>query len=259
MTDVHVNEYNENVTAMLELVWGRGFMAPGGEGNVHRIVEGIDLTDRTVLEIGSGTGGGALVLAGQYGARVIGLEIEAPLVDRARKYASEAGLDDRVEFRLVKPGPLMIDDGGIDIVYSSGVIIHIEDKPALFSDVLRVLKPRGIFTAYDWLKGPGPLSPAMYEWIRLEELTFYLDTLESYEKALAECGFLEVATRDASDWYAAEAKREYERMNEPLYDQITDLVGAQSRDHFLKDWSAMVRVLQSGELRSGYFRGTKPG
>jgi len=259
MTDVRVDEYNDNVTAMLELVWGRGFMAPGGEGNVHRIVEGIDLADRTVLEIGSGTGGGALVLAGRYGARVIGLEVEAPLVDRARKYASEAGLDDRVEFRLVEPGPLQIEDGGIDIVYSSGVIIHIEDKPALFNDVLRVLKPLGIFTAYDWLKGPGPLSPAMHEWIRLEELTFHLDTLDSYEKALIECGFSEVATRDASDWYAAEAKREYERMNGPLNDQITDLVGAQLRDHFLEDWGAMVRVLQSGELRSGYFRGTKPG
>ena len=216
MAEAHQDEYNENVTALLELMWGRGFMAPGGKGNVRRIVDGLDLEGRTVLEIGSGIGGGAMVLAGEYGARVIGLEVEAPLVERARKYANEAGLGDRIEFRLVEPGPLAVDDESVHVVYSSGVIIHIEDKAALFSDVFRVLEPGGILTAYDWLKGPGPLSDAMHEWIRLEELTFHLDTLENYESMLVECGFEDVTTKDVSGWYAAEATSEHERMKGPL-------------------------------------------
>lgn len=258
MTDAHQDEYNENVTTLLEIMWGRGFMAPGGEGNVRRIVDGLDLTDRTVLEIGSGIGGGAMALASNHGARVIGLEVEAPLVERAVKYAAEAGLDDRIEFRLVEPGPFAVDSGSIDVVYSSGVIIHIEDKAAIFREVLRVLKPGGVITAYDWLKGPGPLSEAMHEWILLEELTFYLDTLENYGSLLTECGFEDVTTTDASAWYAAEACREHERMKGPLYDQMSETLGARLRDHFLEDWAALVGVLQSGELRSGYFRGKKP-
>ena len=83
--------YEVGFLSMVELLWGKGFIAPGGEGNVDRIVEGIDLTGKDVLEIGSGLGGGTMVLAGKYGARVLGLEIEAPLVERATQYAREAG------------------------------------------------------------------------------------------------------------------------------------------------------------------------
>ena len=258
VSDTHKDEYDENVTAMLELIWGKGFMAPGGEGNVRRIVEGLELAGKSVLEIGCGLGGGALLLASQYDASVIGLEVEAPLVDRARTYASEAGMDNRVEFKLVEPGPLEIDDASIDVVYSSGVFIHIEDKSAIFSDVFRVLKPGGVLTAYDWLKGPGPLSQAMHEWMRLEELTYHLDTLDNYASMLRDSGFEEVTTTDTSSWYAAEAQREYEQMKGPLYNQMTNLVGDSRRDHFLDDWAAMVRVLESGELRTGYFRALKP-
>lgn len=258
MIDTHEDEYNQNVTAMLELIWGKGFMAPGGVGNVKRILEGLDLTGKRVLEIGSGLGGGALLMAKQYGAQVIGLEVEAPLVDRAREYASETKLDHKVEFRLVDPGPLEIDNDSVDVVYSSGVFIHIEDKPSMFRDVLRVLKPGGLLVAYDWLKEPGELSEAMHEWMRLEELTFYLDALENYSLMLRDAGFKEVKTTDASNWYATEARREYEQMKGPLYDPITDLVGDERRDHFLDDWAAMVRVLEAGELRSGYFSARKP-
>ena len=51
MADLHENEYNDNMTTVLELTWGKGFMAPGGEGNVHRIVDGLDLRGKTVLEM----------------------------------------------------------------------------------------------------------------------------------------------------------------------------------------------------------------
>ena len=255
--DTHQDEYDENMTTLLELFWGRGFMAPGGEGNVHRIVDGLELEGKTVLEIGSGIGGGALTLAGQYGAHVIGLEVEAPLVDQARKYACEDGLNDRIDFRLVTPGQLCVDDTSVDVVYISGVIIHIEDKPAVFDDVIRVLKPGGVMTGYDWFKGPGPLSPDMYEWIRLEELTFFLDTLDNYAEMMKNRGFEFVNTTDASSWYRAEAKRELELMQGPMYNKVGAMLGNEKRDHFIADWTAMIKVLDSGEARSGYFRGYK--
>lgn len=251
-------EYDANMTAMLELIWGRGFLAPGGEGNVHRILQGLDLENQRVLDIGSGLGGGALVMARDYGAQVVGIEIERPLVEQAKAYAKEAGFEDRVEFLAVDPGPLQFEDGSLDAVYSSGVFIHIEDKTALFEEILRVLKPGGVLTVYDWLKSPGPLSDDMIEWIRLEELTFYLDTLDNYQAMLQQAGFREVRTKDASDWYAFEARREYERITEQLFDQVTELVGEEKREHFIEDWAAMVKVLESGELRSGYFRAVSP-
>jgi phosphoethanolamine N-methyltransferase len=48
----HVSEYHDSMVAFLEWIWGRDFMAPGGEGNVDKLVEGIDLAGKRVLDIG---------------------------------------------------------------------------------------------------------------------------------------------------------------------------------------------------------------
>ena len=82
--DQHQDEYHDAIVGMLELIWGRGFMTPGGPENVRKTVRGLDLRDKLVLDIGSGIGGPALVLAQEFGARVIGLDLEEPLVRRAR-------------------------------------------------------------------------------------------------------------------------------------------------------------------------------
>ena len=50
----HENEYPGTMVSMLGMVWGEGFMAPGGEGNVAKMVEGLELDGRRVLDIGCG-------------------------------------------------------------------------------------------------------------------------------------------------------------------------------------------------------------
>ena len=55
----HDNEYHDNMVAMLELIWGEGYMAPGGADNVARMLEGIETRGKRVLDIGSGIGGPA--------------------------------------------------------------------------------------------------------------------------------------------------------------------------------------------------------
>ena len=102
----HQNEYHDSMVAMLELVWGEGFMAPGGEGNVAKMVEGLALEGRRVLDLGCGLGGPACILAGKYGAHVVGTDLESPLIERARRRAAKRGLGDRTRFEVVTPGPL---------------------------------------------------------------------------------------------------------------------------------------------------------
>jgi phosphoethanolamine N-methyltransferase len=38
----HEDEYHNNMVTMLELIWGEGYMAPGGPGNVARMLDGFD-------------------------------------------------------------------------------------------------------------------------------------------------------------------------------------------------------------------------
>ena len=50
----HVDEYDEALIAVMKLIWGGGSMAPGGEGNVDKLVEGLELKNKRVLDIGCG-------------------------------------------------------------------------------------------------------------------------------------------------------------------------------------------------------------
>ncbi len=259
MSGAHEDEYHEALIEMLELIWGKGFMTPGGAETVRRTVGDGDLRDRLVLDLGAGLGGADLLLARDYGARVIGFDLEAPLVERARSYAHAAGLADRVEFRLVEPGPIAAEDEAFDAVYSSGVFTQIENKLDMFKEIRRVLRPGGAFFAYDWMRGPEPYSDDMRTWFRLEGLTYAMETLESHERLLSEAGFVQVVTTEDGGWYRAECHAELARMSGGLQAEMRALLGAERTAHFLENWRVMTVVLDRGELRPGYYRGVRPG
>ena len=75
----HTDEYYENMVRMLELIWGEGYMAPGGAGNVARMLEGTEPAGKRILDIGCGIGGPAREMAVTHGAEVVGIDLEAHL------------------------------------------------------------------------------------------------------------------------------------------------------------------------------------
>lgn len=254
----HTDEYDDSMVAMLELIWGKGFLAPGGAANVRRIVEGLDLQEKQLLDIGCGVGGGDLVLAGELGAEVIGIDLEAPLIVRAEAYAKEAGLDDRIDFYDVDSSHLSFTDDAFDVVYSSGAFTQVSEKAAMFDEVVRVLKPGGAFAVYDWMKGPDPFSDDMHYWFKLEGLTYAMETPEVHEQLLSDAGFIDISIADDGGWYRQEAHKEYERMQGPLSQPMLEALGAEKQAHFLESWRVMLTILDNGELRPSYFRATKP-
>ncbi len=203
MKDAHDHEYTEDFVAGLEWIWGDGFLSPGGPEEVAAILEDLDLAGAEVLDIGCGLGAIDLLLAREHGAaRVTGIDVERPLIDQARRRAAAAGLSDRIDFRLVEPGPLPFADGAFDVVFSKDSIIHIPDKAALYAEVLRVLRPGGRFAASDWLLGgEKPYSAPMRAWLDIVGITFDMETPANTAAALEAAGFVEVALRDRNDWY----------------------------------------------------------
>lgn len=251
-------EYHDAMVTMLELVWGEGFMAPGGPELVRETLAGLDLRDKLVVDIGCGIGGGSLILAGEMGARVIGLDIEAPLLERAQRYVDKAGLSDRVELMLTTPGPLPLDDAAVDVVYSSGVFTQVADKLGAFRDIYRVLRPGGLFISYDWMRGPEPYSDDMRYWFEVEGLTYAMETLEAHGRILEEAGFVDIVLSDDGGWYRRKVHEEHALMRGPLAARMRELLGPEQQAHFVEDWRAMAVVLDKGELRPGRYRGRKP-
>lgn len=251
-------EYHDEMIDMLEIIWGPGFMAPGGQGNIANLVEGLDVGDRRILDIGCGIGGPAFVLAEKYGAYVVGIDIEAEPIARAKRRAKELNIDSHCEFLLVEPGPMPFPDESFDVVLSSGVIMQIEDKPQVFEESLRVLRPGGTLTSYDWMKPEGDYSDDMRYWFKMERLTYDMKTFAEYETLLRDAGFTDIQLSDRSDWYRRKVKEEYEQIQTELYPRMVESLGKEEADHFVENWRAMQVVCEKGEVFQGYYRARKP-
>ena len=255
----HEIEYPDEMIAMLEIIRGPGFMAPGGDGNIANLVEGLDVRDQRILDIGCGIGGPAFVLAEKYGATIVGIDIEPELIARAQRRAKELKIDARCEFVLVDPGPFAFPDESFDVVSSSGVIMQIEDKQQIFEESLRVLKPGGVLTSYDWMKPDREFSDDMLYWFKMERLTYDMKTFAEYEALLGDAGFTEIQLSDRSDWYRRKVKDEYEQIRTELYPRMLESLGKEEADHFVENWRAMMVVCEKGDVFQGYYRAQKAG
>jgi phosphoethanolamine N-methyltransferase len=57
MTENQKSEYDTKLVTMLEIIWGDGFLSPGGAEEVALLLEGEDISDKVVIDIGCGIGG----------------------------------------------------------------------------------------------------------------------------------------------------------------------------------------------------------
>jgi SAM-dependent methyltransferase len=260
MTSERTQEYDDALVALLELVWGEGYMSPGGPDEIRAIVEGVALAGKAVLDLGCGTGGITTFLAETYGpASIVGIDVDRGLIERAKKRAAEAGLGGSVTFRTVTPGPLPFAAGAFDLVFSKDAMVHIEDKEALFADIFRILRPGGSVAASDWMSGTdGPFSAAMAYYLDVEGLGFGMASPSRYRTAMAAAGFRDIRMIDRNTWYAPIAHREHDALAGPLYDKLVARVGKAFVDHEIEVWRAMTIVVDSGELRPGHLRARKP-
>jgi SAM-dependent methyltransferase len=250
-------QYPDHFIERLHAVWGEGFLSPGGAEEVREIVRGLDLVGKTVLDIGFGTAGPAILLARDLGADlVVGVDVEEPLLRRAKAMVAAAGLADRVDLQLVAPGPLPFEDASFDFVFSKDSIIHIPDKAALFSEIGRVLKPGGVFAASDWLRGEGPEAEAALAHMG-GHLHFEMATASQTEAELRASGFESVGSVDRNAWYAIVVEEEL-RTLERVYADLADKVGREIVDPWLEVRRGLAKAVQGGGLRPTHLRGTKP-
>lgn len=98
----------------------------------------------TVLDLGSGGGFDCFLAARQVGdtGRVIGVDMTPEMISKARANADKGGYAN-VEFRLGEIEHLPVADGSVDVILSNCVINLSPDKPQVYRDAFRVLRPGG--------------------------------------------------------------------------------------------------------------------
>ncbi len=252
-------EYDDTAIRFLEALWGEGYLSPGGPDEVDRVVEGLSLAGKRVLDVGCGAGGLALHLVQRHGAgHVTGFDVELPVIEQARRLAEAKGFADRTTFVHAPPGRLPFDDGSFDLVFSKDALLHVADKEALFADIFRMLAPGGVFAASDWLiSHDGEPSADMKAYVAAEGLSFAMASPERYRRAMEGAGFRDVTITDRNPWYREVAREELARLKGPLGTRAAEAVGAAYVAKNIGTWEAMQKVLDSGEHRPTHLRGRK--
>jgi SAM-dependent methyltransferase len=165
----------------------------------------------TVLDVGCGCGGSTLDLARRTGpsGRVVGLDLSAVMLDRARARVAAAGLAN-VDLRLADAEVAPLPEAGHDLVFSRFGLMFFGDPARAFANLRRSLRPGGRLATVTWqvpdrnpwlaeplraLAGvlelpppPGPGDPS----------PFSLADPSRVRELLAGAGFAGVALEDAS-------------------------------------------------------------
>lgn len=113
-----------------------------------------------VLDVGSGGGIDTILAARRVGpeGRAVGLDIIEEMRARARRHATEAGVEGWTEFRLGEMEAIPMPDESVDVVISNGVLNLSARKSRALVEIFRVLRPGGRISIAD-LTVEGELPP----------------------------------------------------------------------------------------------------
>ncbi|WP_163408945.1 bifunctional demethylmenaquinone methyltransferase/2-methoxy-6-polyprenyl-1,4-benzoquinol methylase UbiE [Flavobacterium ajazii] len=104
-----------------------------------------DSKPKTILDIATGTGDLAILMAQSNAQKIIGLDISAGMLEVGRKKIEEKKLSDRIELILGDSENIPFEDNYFDAITVGFGVRNFENLEKGFSEILRVLKPNGVF------------------------------------------------------------------------------------------------------------------
>ena len=150
----------------------------------------------TVLDLGSGGGYDCFLAAKAVGdtGHVIGVDMTADMITKARENAEESGFEN-VEFRLGEIEHLPVADKSVDVIISNCVINLSPEKLDVFREAFRVLKPGGRLAVSD-IVATAPLPDKVKEDLELYAgCVAGASQISEIESMLQQAGFTDIRVK----------------------------------------------------------------
>lgn len=219
---------------------------------VEKMAACVDIkADTRVLDIGAGYGGSARYLASTYGCSVVCLNLSGVQNERNRARNREVGLDQKIEVIDASFDEIPLEDERFDLVWSQDAILHGPDKPKVFAEAARVLKPGGHLLFTDPMQAEGverASLQAILDRIHLESM----GSVELYRKLAAQVGLRDVELIDLSEQlpnHYASVLRDLENREDDL--KARGLVSADYMERMKVGLGHWIEAGRAGRLRWG--------
>jgi arsenite methyltransferase len=151
----------------------------------------------TVLDLGSGGGIDVLLSARRVGpsGKAYGVDMTDEMLELARRNQREAGVEN-VEFLKGTIEEVPLSDDSVDVIISNCVINLSGDKPAVFREAARVLRPGGRFAVSDIVADPGMDEATRRDMAQWTGCIAGALTEEEFRRELEAAGFEGVEVRE---------------------------------------------------------------
>jgi demethylmenaquinone methyltransferase/2-methoxy-6-polyprenyl-1,4-benzoquinol methylase len=112
----------------------------------------------TVLDVASGTGAVALEIVRRYGARVVGVDQSAAMLEEARRRVG-----DRIELHEARAEALPFKDASFDALTFTYLLRYVDDPAATMRELARVVRPGGRVAMLEFAVPENPLARIFWE------------------------------------------------------------------------------------------------
>ncbi len=245
--------------ALVQEVWGPGFVGPGGEEAILNLVKPFCLNPAmSLLELGARLGGAARIMADHFGVWVTGLEADSNLVEAGMELSTMAGLAKKAPIKSFDPEHFEVQPKSFDCVFSRDFFFTVEDKDRLLKMIDFALKDRGQLLFTDFVAAePGRSTPALQEWIAAEPETPHLWTVEDYTKALAALKFDVRIAEDITADLCKQVTTRWASYMAGVDQSALESEAAAALVDEVKFWTRRVKVMEAGDLKAYRIMGLK--
>jgi len=238
--NLDVAEFSKDILAPIEELHLHGRTA------TMELAKGVDLNENMrVLDVGCGIGGPARALASKFGCHITGLDLSKEYCHAAQIINERMGLNNNIEIQRGNALDMPFGNAIFDLVLMQHILMNIENKEHLFSQVNRVLSLKGRLAFYTICA--GSITPIHFPviWANSPDINFLL-TARELRQLVSNHGFRELSWIDDTKKILdgiQQARNKPQPKNPIRFDLISSIVGDVS-----KKWKNIIRNLKEERI-----------